>query len=82
MHGFAEQGCNTLALSVSRLGQVVVVGVGGGLWQSLSSHPIPAVWKDEEASSESLARHSVPVPTTVTPEGVVHLFGGVAVDAS
>jgi hypothetical protein len=29
-----------------------------------------------------LARHSVPAPATTTPEGVVYLVGGVAVDVS
>jgi hypothetical protein len=58
------------------------VGVGGGLWQSFSSHPIMMVWKDGEASCESLARHSVSAPATATPEGVIYLVGCVVVDAS
>jgi hypothetical protein len=81
-HDFGEQGCGTLALSVGVLGQVVAVGIGSGLWRSFSSHPIPAVWKDGEASEESLARHSVLVSATATLEGVIYHVGGIAVDAS
>jgi hypothetical protein len=80
--GFGEHGCGTLALSVGGLGQEVVMGIGGGLWWSFSSHPIPAVWRDREASGESLTWQSVSVSVPVTPEDVVYLVGGVAVDAS
>jgi hypothetical protein len=59
-----------------------VVVVDDGLLRSFSSHPIPTVWKDGEASGESLARHSVLAPATTTPDGVVYHVGGVAVDAS
>jgi hypothetical protein len=82
MRSFGEQGCGTLVLSVGGLGKKVTGGVGGGLWQSFSSHPIPADWKDGEALGESLAWHSVPAPATATPEGVVYLVGGVVVYAS
>jgi hypothetical protein len=70
-----------VCVSSASMGEVVVV-VDDGLLRSFSSHPIPTVWKDGEASGESLARHSVLAPATTTPDGVVYHVGGVAVDAS
>jgi hypothetical protein len=59
-----------------------MVGIGGRLWWSYSSHSILAGWKDGKASDESFLWHSMSVLATATPSGVIYLVGGIAVDAS